>query len=403
MAQRTQENYDTRPIANFVLTCTIDGKVVPWQNINYLTVREYIYDLIPRVEIQFHDNGLFVEMNPILEGQEIKIVAKLNAESNDIINQSFEVIGSSHQPTNPERTDLYTITVTAAYKASSLMGPLQNRYYSKKTFSDVIKDVGIINRLITDIRIQTKDKMTWYQPNQNYLNFIKDSLFRSNPGEDDAPFCYIGRNGKLVLTSLRTELKQNTGIIVLNDPRKALRPVTDKDGRYYYTHSYSDYSGFINKNISYGIKYTYNDGSKIQRKEITDYEPTKLSSFKNKNKNMSGEPVHHKNYGFLNNVYDQYFDSIVSNELIRTSFLSSPLTINVQPDDYKLFQRINIQIRSQNIPNTIVQSYSGSYMIGGIIHNMSKKATYDMVLVLFRDGIDDSKSYDNFNNVLEKM
>jgi hypothetical protein len=402
MAGEYQENFDTRPIANFVLSCYLDQKLIPWQNINGITIREYIYDIIPRVELQFQDNGMFVEMNPILEGQELKIVVKLNAEQNDIINQKFEVIGSRHQPTNPERTDQYTVTVTAAFKPSIFMGPLENRFYPRKKFSEVISEIGSLISVSTDIRLDTKDKMTWYQPNQNYMDFINDSLNRCNPGEDDTPFCYSGRDGKLVLTSLRTELDQDSGIVIMNDPQNSLNATIDKNNKYFYTHAYGDNSGFFNKRIAYGIKYSYNDGTNIQVKEIADYKSTKLSGYKNKNKNLNKGAVEYRNFGFLNNVYDQYFDSIVRNEFIRTSFLSSPLTVNAQPGSYELFQKIDIQIRSQNIPNTIVQSYSGTYLIGGIIHHMSKKATYDMVLVLFRDGIDDSKTYDKFKNTLEK-
>ena len=104
-------------------------------------------------------------------------------------------------------------------------------------------------------------------------------------------------------------------------------------------------------------------------------------------------------FGQLNNVYDSYFKSLVTNDLVRKSLFATTVVLNVKPNTYQLFDKINIEIEKGN---NLVQSQSGDYLIGSILHNIGSNGRYNQMLVCFRDGVGTSNSTTLFNNPLKE-
>lgn len=394
--------------SNFILEVYVDGNPIPWQNINSLTVREYIYEVMPRINLSFNDDGFFTEFNPVLEGQFVEVYARLSQNDSNIISQKFYVLSSNFTPLNVSKNNLYVVNIDGLFYNDTLSTGIRNKVYANMNFSDSLRKIATENGIQSDIRLQSKDTMNWYQLNKSYTNYIQESVYKSNAGNDDVPFSYIGRDGILVYTSLRTEQKQKSNITLSNNTSKAVGQIRNIDNdfhRYYSSFSYGDLSGAANIRAGgFGVKFSYYDGNKVIQKNYlaNNFNATDLVKYRNKNVELSGDATDHQQYGTLNNVYPTYFDTLVRNQMLRTNLLSNTFIVNAQANDYKLFQRINIEIQSQHNVGSLVEAYSGDYFVGGIIHNLSTTGNYNQMLICMRDGINSTKAYDSFINPLEE-
>tara|TARA_R110001592_G_scaffold347604_1_gene641220 strand:- start:881 stop:2086 length:1206 start_codon:yes stop_codon:yes gene_type:complete len=386
---------------NYSAEVYIDGKPVPYKNIMSLTVKEYIYSILPRVEITFLDSGIFVEHNPILEGQVIQVLLSNNGEEINLLNQTFMVLNSSITVIDKTNSS-FLITVSGAFNRPGLFNKIHNKSYPSKTFSDVIKDVADANSLDHDVRIESKDKMNWYQLNQTYADFINTSIYRSYVNDDDSPFTFINRKGVLVYTSLKTAAKNKSAIIFSNDSDMATSPFGNATNeRYFSSYTFSDNSGFNNNlNGGSGIKVSYYDGNKFITNEIKKVPSSEMTPYKNKlNINHNKLVNNAVGFGQLNNVYDSYFNSLATNDLVRKALLSTSLSINAHAGDYNLLDKINIEIKKDG---NLLAAQSGDYLVGGIIHNINKNSRYNQMLICFRDGFGNANSTTAFKNPLRE-
>ena len=145
---------------------------------------------------------------------------------------------------------------------------------------------------------------------------------------------------------------------------------------------------------------SYYDGNKLVTEDIKSAPFSELTKFKNKlNVNYDKFTNQTMKFGQLNNVYDSYFKSLVTNDLVRKSLFATTVVLNVKPNTYQLFDKINIEIEKGN---NLVQSQSGDYLIGSILHNIGSNGRYNQMLVCFRDGVGTSNSTTLFNNPLKE-
>tara|TARA_R110001592_G_scaffold177358_2_gene417653 strand:+ start:10002 stop:11213 length:1212 start_codon:yes stop_codon:yes gene_type:complete len=391
---------DTNDIG-YDLSLYLDGKPIPWKNINQLLIKESVYSFVPRIEFSFMDDGFFTLYNPVLEGQIIDVVIALNKESDNIVKQTFSILSSSvMQASAVDGPQI--ISVLGVLNRPSLINKSYNNSYAKQTFSEVLESIASYNNLALVSRIKSSDKMTWYQLNQTDNEFVNDSIYRSYISDDDVPFCYINRDANLIYTSLKTESKKRSDLIFRKDNDKALSKADDVGlDRYYTSFTYADKSGFINSlQGGYGTRMSYYDGNKLVTEDIKSAPFSELTKFKNKlNVNYDKFTNQTMKFGQLNNVYDSYFKSLVTNDLVRKSLFATTVVLNVKPNTYQLFDKINIEIEKGN---NLVQSQSGDYLIGSILHNIGSNGRYNQMLVCFRDGVGTSNSTTLFNNPLKE-
>ena len=220
-----KENISIKPAIGkkslFKLRLYVDGKELPWQNIQTLTIREYIYDAIPRFKLAFTDDGFFSTDNPICEGQTVEVIAALNEDSKNIINQKFKVLSSSMTKFSVKIDNIYLITIDGILKtADSLNNSIKNTSYKQKTFSSVVEDIANINGISSNIALKSKDKMNWFQTNSSYIGFLNDSIYKSSAGQGDTPFCYFDRNGVLNYNSIKTSINKSSDIILTYSPNE---------------------------------------------------------------------------------------------------------------------------------------------------------------------------------------
>tara|TARA_R110001592_G_scaffold352667_1_gene650746 strand:+ start:154 stop:1365 length:1212 start_codon:yes stop_codon:yes gene_type:complete len=384
----------------FDIDLYVDGKPIIWKNINEFTIKESVYAFIPRLEMSFLDDGFFTEHNPILEGQVVEVTISTNKETSPYVKQKFMVLSTNALPTS-HTNDRFIINIIGILNAPGLINGIKSKSFPANKFSEVAKSIASQNGLSFDARLESSDKMNWYQLNQTDNDFMNNSIYRSYVADDDVPFCFINRSGTVVYTSLKTESKSPSEFILVKDNLKGNDKIVPGGiERFYTSHSYSDKSGLINTLCGgYGTKLSHYDGNKIVTEDITTMAFSELTTYRNKLKDNYDKFTNSTmKFGTLNNVYTNYFKSIVNNDLVRKSLFSTSLIINAQANNYQLFDKINIEVK---LGNDLIKSQSGNYIIGSIIHNLNKKGKYNQLLVCFRDGVGTNNTTVVFNNPLK--
>lgn len=384
----------------------IDGKEIPWNNVRSLTVREYIYDMIPRFKLSFTDDGFFTTDNPLCENQIIEVIASYSDTGKNIINQKFKIISYEQIVLSSNIDNLYLFSVEGIlHSAAKINKEIYNKSYKQKTFSEVVEQIASNSSLTSNIAIQSKDRMNWFQTNKSYVAFLNESIYKSSVGDNDAPFCYIDRHGTLNYSSIQTSNKKSSDLILSYSPTEVSKGNKENNTsqRYFTSYTYTDLSGYFNTyGGGNGIKYSYYNESDFVTKDSKEYKSSGLTKFINKNKDSV--QTKYLQFGTYNqgNLYEGYFDTLVRNQILRGSILSNNLVISAQPNHYNLLDKINIEIKGKKSTSNVQKPNSGNYLIGGIVHNFSNSGQYAQMLVCFRDGMDGADTYENFVNPLKK-
>ena len=405
------ENISIQPIRGkkslYDLKLYIDGKELPWNNIKSLTVREYIYDMIPRFKLTFTDDGFFSIDNPLCENQIIEVIASYSETGKNIINQKFKIITYEQTVLSSNVDNVFIFVVDGIlYTAAKANRAIYNKSYKQKTFSEVVEQIASDSSLKSNIAIQSKDRMNWFQTNKSYVAFLNESIYKSSVGDNDAPFCYIDRHGTLNYSSIQTANKKSSELILSYSPSEVSKGNRENDTiqRYFTSYTYTDLSGYFNNfGGGNGIKYSYYNESDFVTKDSKDYKASGLTKYVNKTK--GSVQTQYLQFGTYNqgNLYKDYFDTLVRNQILRGSILSNNLVISAQPNHYNLLDKINIEIKGKKSTSNVQKPNSGNYLIGGIVHNFSNSGQYAQMLVCFRDGMDGADTYDNFVNPLKKV
>lgn len=387
---------------------TINDIDVPITNIISLSVREYAYKTLPTIEIAIGGGSTWEEFSPVQEGQIIKLKMSANKESALTIDTEFEVVTYNISRVDKGISSSNTvITILGSFKANKILGNISSKSYPKMTSSDVITQIGDELEIEVDAKISSNDKMTWYRLNQSYYDFINTIIQKSHVGEDDAPFIYIDALGKLNYNSFRSAVSNSIKLTGYHYPTLGQYPLGELDGVIFSNFSVQDKSGFINKYGGNGSAYSYYDLDDIITYEI---DPSIINSglvqIENKTSEDYGKPSKHNIFGALNpNVYEEYFHSIARNEYIRMTLLSTNVVITVDANQkVKLMDKININVMSslgeKHVQN---ETYSGSYIITGIVHSINHIDNYSMHLILSRNGTNKNKTYGEYTSSLKEV
>ncbi len=384
----------------------IDGVNFPIAAITNLVIREYAFSSIPTLELTLVDDFALSEINPLQEGQEIRVNVSINKDSDDIIENSFEIVSYSYsaKPIS-QHASRANVVISAAFKANSILGNLGNKSYPSMTSSEVITQVANYLDLDYEIKKSTKDKMNWYRLDSSYNNFIQDLNNKGSAGEQDCPFIYIDRNGKLIYNTLRSALDNDIKKTIEQDSKSSKLSVVGDNTNFFSTYNLVDASGFINK--FYGgnaTHYSYYNMNDIVKKKIPEIESTGLTDYKNKTINNINKSSKHFGFSTQNiSLYDGYYEAQTRNYYLRNTILGTSNVINIQPDkDINLLDIINIKILSSKDRNQEAEPFSGKYIVTGIVHSISPNTRYSMYLVLSRDGQNKTLDYKRFESKLKE-
>lgn len=384
----------------------IDGVNYPLPSITNLVIREYAFSSTPVLELTLIDDFALSEMNPLQEGQEVKVNLALGKTTDDIVENIFEIVSFNYsaKPIS-QHANRANVVISAAFKANSIVGNLGNKSYPSATSSEVVETIAGDLEIDFEIRKSTKDKMNWYRLDQTYNEFFTDLNNKASVGDNDCPFIYIDRNGKLIYTSLRTALENDIKKNFVQDSKASQLPVVDENTNFFSTFNLIDASGFANK-LAGGnaVAYSYYDNNDIVYKQVGEIESTGLTDFKNKTLDNINKPSTHFAFGTQNDsLFDGYYETISRNYYLKNTVLSTTNIINIQPDkDINLMDVINIKIVSSKDRNQDSEPFGGRYLVTGIIHSISPKARYSMYLILSRDGQNKTLDYKRFESKLKE-
>lgn len=370
----------------------INEQEIQSDNIIGLTIREWVNEILPRLELQLMNQGYLLETHPIVDGDIISVLLAKNKDTEAALTMDF-VVSDFNLAVQADNRKI-VLNISGYLKVDDFFAPIKTRSFKNKKSQEVLSTIANESGLKfkNPQNINTNDKMTWYQINKTNYDFIPHILSRSYI-QNDVLLYYANTNNEMILTSLKKELKKQDSIIAKYDIDKYNRSVlSDEDSKNVWFSSYdlTNVCSYFNRIIGYGAEYTYNnndDGSEVYE-QFKDED--KITDYIFRQKSLNGQNVFNSTFGAYNNknLYNEnYFGSFVKNYYLLATHLSCSLVININSlSTVKLFDKINLMLPSL-LDNSISDPYSGLYIIGGITHFVSKGGMYQKMLSLHRNGI----------------
>ena len=370
----------------------INDTEIQSENIIGLTIREWINELLPRLELQLINQGYLLETHPIIDGDIIDVLIAKNKDTEASVSMKF-VISDFNLAVQSDNRKII-LNISGFLKADNFFAPIKTRSFSEKNSKEILQT--IVNesglKFKNPLNITPTDKMTWYQINKSNYDFIYHVLQRSYMPDDSILF-YGNSNNEFVYTSIKKELnKQDTIIARYNVDKFNQNALSDEDIKSIWFASYdlTNVCSFFNRIVGYGAEYTYVDntnGTEISKEYKDD---KKITDYIDRQKSLNGKNVLNSMFGIYNdlNLYsDKYFESFQKNYYLLTTFMANSLVININSlNTVKLFDKVNLMLPSL-LDNKMSDPYSGLYIVGGITHFVSKGGIYQKMISLNRNGI----------------
>lgn len=369
-------------LQNFYCKITIDDHPLIPKNIKYCVIREWIFDILPRIEIAINDDGYLTEVFPIKDNSVLFIEIGVNPDDENIFGCEFNIVNKVIDEVNANKSTV--ITLTGVLKTNFCFFPIKNRSFknmnSQQVLSLISKELGL--KFNKNINLNTSDVMTWLQVNISNFDFIKHVLKRSYSNED-VLFCYADVNNQLNYTSLKSEIKKETKIAkysLENYTKYSFADENDLKTIWYKSFNIANYTNDFNRQFGYGMKGSYYDLQNNKNVVVDkNYFPLTEMSFNDNN----GQVVNKNVFPILNNVYSDYFKAMMQNKYYKNVFgISMQLSVNAL-NKINLFDIIDLQIESLlNDEKDEVQS--GEYIVAGITHQLTN--VYKKEISIHRNG-----------------
>jgi hypothetical protein len=382
--------------------CTVKIKDIQFNSsiIFALIIREWVLDVLPKIQLDLSDDGTLNEVMPLDDNEVISILIGKTEQDESPLELEFQVQDYKMNVMGENKRLFFSIT---GILKTNNMFMLRNRSFSRSTSKDICSQIASEEGLTfkNPLNVIPIDNMTWYQSNMNNYNFIKYVLNRSCVN-DDAAFFYANTQKEFVYTSLNKEIDKAESIDAIYDINKSFSmDLNNLDKRKIWFNSYDvvNMNGYFNKKIAYGFAYSYYDLSKsTQAFEYNKYKLMAQKSFKDKN--LDGKVFYGGNdLGIYNdlNLYEKYFESLMRNKYLINGFFGYSILLNINSlYKVKLFDKVNLGIPSLFPENKadINEVVSGEYLVGGIIHQIGNNGIYTKTISLHRNGSDKSAFLD---------
>lgn len=375
---------ETSERQNFFCKIYIDGNKLNPSNIISCTIREWVFELLPRLELSILDDGVLFEGYPLNDTSIIEIEIAKDKEQNVILNTRFDVIDFSLDIISDNKFSV--VNITGLLETKNLFFPIKNRSFSN-TSKNVLNDLCNEINLSFESDIDTSDKMIWIQSNISNYDMIHHVLKRTRK-VDDATFFYSNINSKMKLTSLNVNINKSNFISAKYDldnySKSEFDDPIDDNTVWFNSYDSLNTNGYFNRVNNYGIQIGYYNLEKRLTEKIANNSNLITD---NTFQSYSGDMVRFKNFGILTkNVYDKYYQTIVNNEYYKKNFFANSLVLSINSrTNISLFDKLNVLVPSL-IDSQFNDVLSGEYLVGGIMHNISKNNIYKKNLVLFRNG-----------------
>jgi len=370
----------------------IKGQDIAQNNILSVTIREWVIDILPRLELTIVDSGAILESITLEDNDEIEIILAKHSGATSQLSMKFLLHDYSVSVSGDNR--MFTINISAHMKVSDMF-QMRTRGFGRASSIDVLKRIaGESGLKFSNPRgVVSSDSMNWLQVNKSNYNFIKHVLTRSHVF-NDAEFFYADHNSKFVLTSLNKEIDKKEEKTAKFDVSETESKSNESDNTIYYNaYDIVNKSGYYNKLVGYGTKAKYYDLKDPKSIDVTTFK--KMTNLSFKDKAYNGKIVSHKDCGTYNdlNLYsEKYYESLVRNDFLINTFFGFSVVIQIDSNEnVDLFDKINLVMPSA-ITKEFNEVFSGSYVVGGIIHNIQSGGIYKKMLSLHRNGMNKSET-----------
>lgn len=200
---------------NFYCNLKIKGKQIITSNIVSLSIKEWIFDIVPRIELIINDDGMLTEVYPLQDGDTISVELKKHSDKTSI-NMTFSLL--AYTAGSMRGNKFMQIMIVGVLKVNNFYSPVQYRSFHNMNSKSVFKQIMTEGGRAINTPVSTTDTMTWLQTESN-MEFCKHVLRRSYVA-NDCMFLYADTTGTFNYTSLKTELEKEIEGIAHNDLEK---------------------------------------------------------------------------------------------------------------------------------------------------------------------------------------
>lgn len=362
------------------------------QNIISLTIREWVLDVLPRIDLSLFDDGFLSEVFPLEDREEIRVMIGKHEDDENALELTFNLVSYSIDVIGDNKKT--AIAMSGYLKADSIFA-YKNRVFKRSSSVDIFQriasETGI--KFSNPLNSKTNDIMNWYQTMSNYF-FVKHVLERAyNP--NDSLFFYANCQNNFVFTSLNREIEKKEGRIAkfsVENFETFAKDDKDKDDTIWFnSYNFVNYSGQYNIESGYTAGYSYYDQKAIKSESYNTLK--KLSKLTFRKKDLLNETACWNSYGVWNsNLYsEKFFESTARNRFLREKFFDFSVVINANSlSKISLFDKVNLAIPTMFDEEGINEAMSGEYLVGGIVHNVSSNGIYKKMVSLHRNGMNQS-------------
>jgi hypothetical protein len=164
--------------AQYYCRAYINGIELNAKQIQSLSMREFVFDTAVELDLEFVDNGIFVEVSPIVDGSVLKVILAKDKEEYPI-EIEFDILNNKVIKKNTPGSSMYFISLVAIQRTDYMFGEVSQIAY-EGTSSEVIGEVVSKNSQLTYVEdIKSNDSQLWYQISINDSSFIKNVIDRA--------------------------------------------------------------------------------------------------------------------------------------------------------------------------------------------------------------------------------
>lgn len=389
MAAGTSQKSTGETRQNFYCKFWIDDVELIPANISYCVIREWVFEILPRLEMTVVDDGVLTEAFPLNDDSVIHLIIGKDPQDDNPIDVFFDIQDFSVDIIGDNKRQ--AVSITGLLKTNNVFYPVRNRFFRHKTSVDCLRQIAREAELKFDSSIITNDSMTWLQINLNNYNMIKhlnERAFKPN----DAILVYSTLDNFLHVKSLKNSVlnpdTQQARFDIKKYARNNFEEKADNKIIWFNGYDVINISGYLNKLYNSGMRIQYYD--KQTNKKITvdeNFSSFSDNSLNSKRKNIVNDYV----FGMLTeNTFKNYPKAIIQNKYYRNLFFKQSLLLNINPiSQVTLLDKLQVNIPSMIDPD-MNDVYSGAYLVGGISHKIYQGGIYEKTISIHRSGINNS-------------
>jgi hypothetical protein len=396
MADKSEQLYILDAYITNSMSDTNPHRHISLDSIVDFEIKESILNILPKVNMTVSDTDNLINADVIIDKTVLHIKLNTPEDKPELeINAMFIISAYSVESTNNNNGTMVRIS---GYMANDGMLTKVKYDYIKGNSSDVVKQLVIESGLKYDGVISSNESIIWYQRTNNYT-FLKNVADRAYI-PDDGVFVYGTFDGVIHYTTYNTQITNNSvgDAVYKND---ILNYVMGKDdvGKIYY-------NGFDIVNVTNIYNNLYNYGGHIHYYDLEEFIQKPLVSLKRStqlldiNTKYYDLPVFSK---YIGAVHNENVISLLRGKVLniytKYQLFSNTVSIRVNiSTDIKLFDKINLNIQSitNDTDGSLVEPYSGEYLVTNISHSVGYGKNYEKRILLSRRGINKNVDYDKY-------